>query len=188
MSAFSQVAGARASRPPRIVTLRPDHYADTYADKPRSEVAVGLRLVSERDLDTARAQAASMVATMFLDNDDEVTDLVAQDEAYNAALIRWAIAKATCDPNDSSRPFFDMAEDVIGMALTTEALRFLWDELILLHKGKGSAAPPATDEELHKLAEHLDVGSMKLLDDATQLELRKLMAYALSVLALTDEE
>lgn len=187
---LSKILGPTAARKPhKIVTLTPDDFADRYEGRPRSNVAIGLLMLGERDVDVARAQAAKHIAdpTMFTTKDGGVTDEQARDEAYNDALVRWAVAKATCNPNDVSQPYFDMAEDTIAIALRPEAIRFLWDELILLSKGKGSVAPPATDEEIAAVVDMLDRGLIKSLAETNQVELRKLLAHVHAVLSVVDE-
>lgn len=169
-------------KPPRIVTLSPHHFADTYESKPEVEVAIGLRLVSEHDLDVARAQAATKVVTMFSDDEDAITDETARDEAYNDALVCWAVARATTNPNDVSRPYFDCAEDVLPTALTPQAIRFLWDELVRLQAGSGAITPPASDDEIESLFAMLKSGALTDLDDQQASELRKLLAYVHAVL------
>jgi hypothetical protein len=176
-----------ARRPPRTVTLRTADFADTYESKPKADVAIGLRALSERDLDTARAQAARLVSEKYADKGDGVTDREACDEAFNDALMRWAVAKATCNPNDATAPYFDMAEDVIAIALTPEAIRMLWDQLVILMKGIASAVPEATDEEIVELAGMLDRGLLTELVDVQQTELRKLLAHVHAALAALEQ-
>ncbi len=179
---------APARKAPRVVVLDPDHFSDTFEAKPQQAVAVGLRLVGERDIDIARAQAARRVSEMFSTSDDETTDETAKDEAYNDALMRWVVARATCKANDISAPYFDCAEDTIGVALTPAAIVKLWDELILLQKGKGSPSPPATDEEVRSLVDQLDRGLLSRLGGSQETEVRKLLAYCHAVLTATDDD
>lgn len=178
---FAKVLGT-ARKPPRIVTLTPNDFADTYEYKPTADVAVGLRLLAERDIDDARRQAIRRIDVLHRDDGSPI-DEEARDEAYNDALMCWAVAKATCNVNDVTKPYFDLAEDLVSIALTPEAIRGLWDELVFLQRGKASTRPPAADDEIADLARLLEAGAVSLLGAVQQAEIRKLLAYARDVLS-----
>jgi hypothetical protein len=118
--------------------LEPGDFAGTWSLRPTGDVMVGLRVYSESDCRTAEAEAAKQETP----------------EAANAVLLGIAVARALCDPNDvnSPHPTFPLAEDIVPIALTPNAIRRIFDEVERLHVEQSPAFPEATDEELMELA------------------------------------
>lgn len=182
MSTFSKLE--RDKSPPRMVVLQPSAFADDWPLKRGTEVAVGLRFVSQDDLDRGRREAEREAVGFYAevrgfavppDKDTAVA-------VWNDALMMNAIARGTCNPNDVTRPYFEAADDTVRRALTPEGARRLWDELVILHKGSGPSRPVATDDQIVQLAEILTSGIQ--LDD----EGRKLCAYLLERFGTEDDE
>jgi len=183
VSTYAQAAGQPAQRiAPRVVVLSPGAFADDWPGKPRVDVAIGLRLISEGDKETARTEATRQAMRFYEGRELECLDDVARDEAYNDGLMRYAVARATCNPNDLAQPYFEQAEDMVRIALTPEGVGRLWDELVILHKGSGVSLAPLEDERIGDLVAALKSGALRLLTPGSQAEVRKLLAYALDKL------
>ncbi|WP_394849702.1 hypothetical protein LZC95_19895 [Pendulispora brunnea] len=140
-----------AKRPRRCIVLSPAAFADTWSERPSEDVAVGLRLLAERDLQAAKLEASRWVERLYSRDDGTLRDPETATEAWNDALIRWACALAMCDPNDVTRPYFRAAEDTIAIALTPDAIRRVWDALEAFHAEESPVAPEATDDEIEEL-------------------------------------
>lgn len=136
------------AKPARIVIVQPSAFDPTWERAPRTPIALGLRGVSSGDEAIARAEAERIAR-------DELkhTDPVAFTEAYNDTLMRWIVARAACDPNDASapHPLLTRAEDQVRFALTSTAVRWLFEEIEQLQIATGPLHEPATDEELGEL-------------------------------------
>lgn len=63
-----------------------------------------------------------------------------------------AVAAASCDPNNASRHYWDCGADSVREALTTAAVRRLWDELELATLETGASRPEATEDDRTQLA------------------------------------
>lgn len=180
MSTLSAATQQAPRKPPRIVVLPPSAFAEDWPQRPASSVALGLRLVSERDLQVAMGEARKAARAHLIDEQLTEADRVVAWDAYNDAEVRYAMARATTDPNDVSRPYFLFAEDTIKLALTSEGIRRLWDEYVILSRSSGIDLPQAEDEELERLGRVLQrPGCLDSLEANVQKEVRKLCAHLL---------
>lgn len=187
MPAYSEIASATVRKPPRKVVLQPSAFADTWSGKPGGDIAIGLRLLSEADVQTAKAEAEVQARRWYADpNDGEVTHWEGLTDAYNDGVMRHCLARACVDVNDVTVSFFESAEDTVRNALTPEGVARLWDELTLLHAASGIRIAAADDEEIARLARVLADGhAVAALDKGEAIELRKLLGYCLSMLVAT---
>lgn len=185
MTTMSEAAARAATTPLRTVTLGPAAFADAWSDKPRGPVTIGLRFLSEQDIQAARAEAAKQAVGWYLDkNDSGCIDEDARADAFEDALLRWAVARGTCSPVDVRQPYFEAAEDTVRTALTSDGVRRIWDELVILHKGSGVGIEPATDNDLRLLCRIVTAGdALPGLAPGPAAEVRKLLAYCLHQLA-----
>lgn len=175
--------------PLRTIVFPRDGYSDNWGEKPHSDVAIGLRLLSESDIQCARAEASKQSAMWYEAREGEAVDEESRTEAFNDSLIRFAVARGTCDPNNKSKGFFDLAEETVRLALTSEGARFIWDEIIRLHIGTGVNIRAILPEDVAVLARLLQRGSIDLLPPAKKLEVRKLLTHCLdALLAVSPEE
>ena len=178
MTALSKVK--KLVRPQRIVKLPPDAFEANWHGRPNVDVAVGLRLLSVKELAECRLEA-EREATGVYDNHppgaNPMSDVVV--EQYNEILLCEAMARATCDPNNVTVPYFEQANITIRAALTSEALQRLWDEYQILSNGIGYVLPQASDEEMKLLGRVLrsEIGRRTL-----DTEGRKLCLYLLAKL------
>lgn len=162
-------------------------FADDYPNRPAVDVAIGLRLLSVKDLELVRAQAAEEAIALYDDHKGGVTDEDARADHFNDALLRGAVARAACNPNDASLPYWEAPDLSVQVALTAEGVRHIWDALVRHHIGSGVGYQPAPDDDLAKLARILQRDSaLSLLPDGARAEVGKLLAYCLEQLAPLD--
>ncbi len=147
---FTKVLEARNRRAERVVSVPASMFADT-GDKPAGDEQIGLRRLSEADVQQARAQAAHRALALHDDHDGQI-------EAFNDALMAWAVARGTCSPDDVTAPFFEMAEDTVQVRLTSEGIRYLYDEIDRLSIEGSPLQPVATPEQLTELAQWFTTG------------------------------
>lgn len=185
MSTFRSVVSEAPRKPVRTLWLQPDAFSDAWPDKSPAPVEIGLRLIGQVDVEQARAQAAAKAVAMH----DE-SDVSGQVEAYNDTLMCIAVARGTCDPVDVTEPWMLMPEENIPLALTPQAIRFVWDELERLHIERSPLAPSASDEDIASLARRLARGEVGNHAPPVAGRLRKLLAFCLAELGgpLDDED
>jgi hypothetical protein len=166
--------------PQRIVTLSPICFEANWPGRPAVDVAIGLRLLSIAEISECRMEAEREAAGVYDEHPDGthvMGDVIV--EQYNEILLCEVMARATCNPNDITKPYFEKAVQTVRVALTSEALRKLWDEYTKLSKGSGVVMTPATDAELRLFGRAmLRPKFRESLDD----EGRKLVAYLLEKL------
>lgn len=176
MTTFAKILETRNVTPVRHAKLTLESFADDWSSKPAGDFLVGLRKFSDGDAQTARAEAAKYAVMMHDDHQGQV-------EAFNDALMRWVIVRGTCDANDVTQncPIFEGSEENVRLALTSNAIRYLWDEIERFHVEQSPIVPEATNEEFLVLAELLK--NPALLDNLTpgaQKRVRKLLSFCLT--------
>jgi hypothetical protein len=171
-------------RPARVVLVPPTAFADDYADRPAEPIAVGLRLLSETHVTGARAEASRQAVARYTDEEADVTDPRALDEAYNDALLEHLVAAALCDPNSvtASHPLFPYAADQVPGAFSPEGLRFLYDELARVHHEASPLVPAITSEGVVELVALLQTGAYETQPRIAKLATGKLLTHCLEVL------
>lgn len=157
MGAFSQVLAGQSRKAARAVLLPPSAFADTWADKPDEPVLVGVRIIGEGDMMEARGVAAR-TADKFHPGSGPHDDVWI--EAFNQSLMHYAIATATCHPDNAAEPFWDMAYDVVPCALSEGGALRLFDEIETLKVTESPLAAEATAEELQTLATLIQSGDL----------------------------
>ena len=169
---------AKCKRPaPRVVVLEPSAFADTYGGKPAESVAVGLRTISDSEEQEARRFGDEAAEALQLDR--QASQLAVIDER-NDATMAALVGAALCSPNDVTRDpeVLELPRAMVRVALTSRAVRHLYEELELLAADVSPASREATDDELLDLSD--------LLTEPTGLtrRARRLLAAALD--ELTD--
>jgi predicted naringenin-chalcone synthase len=147
-------------------------------------VAIGLRLLSEMDIQAARKVAAETAVRGYTNDDGQVTDHDAFTEAFNDALVHEAIARAICDANDVTKPhpLLPYAHDLVAYAFTSPGARFIWDALHELTTKNSPVVREATDLEVAALAACLNGASLARLSRRAERSVRKLLTAALDEL------
>lgn len=151
-------AASAASRPalrpaPRVVTLEPYAFADTWGARPAEPTKVGLRLPSEKVIESAMQLAARDVNRDFrealVEGESEVVN-ESMVEAYNSQIMVNILAHALCAPEDVSRSFFQTlaVNDMVMVALRPETILLLWNELGALRAELNPTLRLATDDEV----------------------------------------
>jgi len=169
-----------ARRPLRTVLLEPGSFASSWNGRPEGAIAIGLRAISESDETTAAGEAEKFVRELV-----RPTDAGEAVIAYNDALMRWLVSAAMCDPNDAEKrhPDFPLAETTLHNQLTSNALRFLYEETERLRVETSPLHPPATDEEIGELIAVLSVGeAMSALPGPDAAVVRRFLLFALEEL------
>lgn len=176
MSTFADTGAQRDRKPQKIVVLAPSSFAFDYPQRPSDEVALGLRTISERDVQIAKAEASKAMIRTYGEPDGSLRDPEKAFEYWNDAFTTYALARATCDANDIEKPYFPRAEDTIGKALTSEALQKLWAEYSLMSRTTGDRAKIG-DDEAEQLGKALERGALRGLEAGVQGEVRKCLAW-----------
>lgn len=170
-------AATSAVRPPqRVETLPPSAWAETWADRPREPVKVGLRLVSDKTLENA-VHFAEKHADARATHDDVWV------EQYNAALRRHALGQILCSPTDASRPYFQGAPDIlVGLALRPETMTFLWERFELLKIAASPLTTVGTNEDLIILASLIVDPEQLARTGADELGIRRVAGHLLELM------
>lgn len=184
MSAFSALLASRERKAARTVDVPMSAWADDYASAPRDVVVMGLRRLAEKELETARAEAAKRAWSMHPEPHDEANRI----DCFNDALIRWAIGRALCMPDDVGQNWFDEAqEDVVAQAFTVDGARYIWDHLDMLAVSESPVVPEATDEDVGKLAKLVADGSLAKLPMRQQSAARRYIGAVLEMISPETE-
>lgn len=131
--------------------IEPKHFADTWENKPLDGILLGIRVPSEADVQGARTEALKMARGALVDDDSD------RVQVFNDTLMCCAVASAICDPNNVSahHPFFDMAEDMVPLALTPKTIQYIFDLIEALHVEQSPVFQEITLEEEARLADIL---------------------------------
>lgn len=182
MSTFRQIRdAAERHRPTGTMMLDPVAYAAEYARRPTEPVAIGVRLLSETDVQAARVGASVTAADMFPGSEGSVE----ATEAYNDALLRQIVARAATDPNDARQPFFPGDEEEVRDALTSDGCRAIFDELERIAIECSPLAPEAGEDDIAALPE-LWKRNIGMVVGPSQRRLRRLLGHVMQ--ALLDAE
>lgn len=176
-AATSILGRAPEKRPAlKVVTLPPSAFADTWDKRPKGEVKVGLRLVSDETLDNARASAAAAAWEVHGD-----TAPLGRIEAYNETLVRTILAHACVKDDDVRAPFFGaIAESLVAVALTDAGVLALWEGYERLKVETSPLSPEATDSELQVLAVRLADGTfVGSVSERDRTVLRRLLRHVI---------
>lgn len=153
MSTFAAIASKRP--PPGNVTVPPSAFDATWERRPKSDVCIGLRFISDDDVQSARSQAAKTAFQLHPRATSGGLEEQPWSDAYEDALMRWIVARGTCDPNDvtvSWDGWREAPEDMVGIALTVDGVRLIFDAWERMRVANDVTIPEATDEEIAQLA------------------------------------
>lgn len=170
MTTFGAATSGSARKPaPKTFKIKPEHFADSWAKPPTGPFDVGLRVPSEQayrnaegEAQKAQAEAVSTalkdpaVAAAFKAGDRaQVAELAVK--AYNETLVTFCVARGICHVLDVSapHPYFELADDEIPLALKSNAIRRIFDEIELLAVEQSPVFGEIDEFELVELAELL---------------------------------
>lgn len=183
MSAFeryAEAAGASQKRPaPATITLDPEEFAATWSARPVAPIKFGLRLPSEREIMTARAEAAKVAVNLHGADEPEE-----REAAFGDALLAFGCARCLCDPLDlmAPHPVLPFADDMVRDALPSAALRRVWDAVERLAAEVSPLVAEATDEDLRGLAAAILTGRHHEIDGPAAATFRRFATYMLDSL------
>lgn len=170
-------------RPPAAtMLLEPTAYASDYQHRPDEPVAVGIRLLSEADVQAAKAAAARVAVDLY--EDERLAE--ERDLAYNDALVREVVARVACDPNDARNPFFPGDEEEVRLALTSDGCRAIYDEWEAQAVSRSPLQPVATEEDVAALPATW-ARAAGLLQGPEQRRMRRLLGAVLRALREAEE-
>lgn len=156
-------------KPTGSLVVGPTAFADDYKERPGDDSCIGLRLLSEQDIVFARGEAAKLAVS--------IEEPEARLETYNDALMRYLVARAACDPNNATEPFFP-DEDIAFRALSVEGTKALYDAYERLTIETSPVQPEATAEDLLGVAE-LAVKALPMLPPERASRVRRLLGFCI---------
>ena len=171
---MSRYAEVECENPaPSTFTVRREHWASSFKERPVEPVKLGIRLLSDSDLTYAQSIAR------------EMTERYKMPETR--ALVTAAVSIAICNPANASLAhdaFQSSDEDVIAK-LRPETIQAIYDALELLMLETSPLFPEATDEEIVALVETLEEDGIEAIDslpDAKRARIRRLLRFCLDEL------
>lgn len=182
MSKYSEIVPNR--KPLRVVIVPTSAWCAEYRKRPTAPVAVGIRLLSDDDIQMIRREAAGATVRMYTGDDGQPVDEAAMTEAYNDALIRWVVGRSVCDPNNTDTSFFESEEETAGQALTSDGLRFLFDHYDALRTECSPHMAAIADADVAEIVRRL--GDLSKLKTSRALRARKLLQSVLEDLREVD--
>lgn len=174
MSNFAQVTQG-LNKPLKIITIEPGLFASSWAKRPPATIALGLRTLSEADVDSAEKQAERRAAEYVAKPDEYL-------RVYNHELMCCAVARGICDPNNTDKPapFLEYPEDTVPKALTPAGLRYIFDALEQALVESSPIYGEATDAEVLALADGLRDGALSGLSPALAARARRFLKFILN--------
>lgn len=163
---------------PATAELRPEDFASDWPEKPVVPVLVGLRLPSEDDVQIVRKGADEATAALALSDPESAA------HAFNDAVMARGVARSICSEHNvlEAHPVLPLAEDTITQALTSRAIRRLYDALERLQVEQSPLAPEASDDELAELSDRIVCGDPLELAPAEAATFRRFARYMLDLL------
>lgn len=150
MSAFKQ---PDALKPPRTFVVMPEHFSPKWASRPTEEVCCGIRPLTCEDDEFCRSEAVKRAWRIVPGTVNDGND-APRNEIYNDALMRFAIVRGTCDPNDASKSWDvwrGVGEDVVHAALARGGVRALWIEVEAVTLSSSPIQRQADDTDIDEL-------------------------------------
>lgn len=163
----------------KVFRIEPHHFADTWENKPIDGIDLGIRVPSEFDVQGARTEAIKAARNASVEEDED------RIQIFNDTLMCCAVASAICDPNDvtTHHPFFDMAEDVVPLALKSKTIQYIFDLVEILHIEQSPIFAEINTAEEARLADILTQDApYSGVDRVAAMKARRLLKYALDLL------
>lgn len=165
---------------PATLLVTAAHFSARWDGRPREDLACGVRPLTGADDDYCRKAALRYAWQTFPgavgdEHHDQRTD------AFNDALMRFAISRATCDPNDARRGWDvwrGVADDVVHVALTREGTKAIYDAIERATLSLSPVRPELRDDELDELIAGLREG-LERMPRARAARARRLLRFVL---------
>jgi hypothetical protein len=188
MPVFSQIENRQ---PPDVVRVPPNAFSSTWSERPGEDVAIGLRFVPDADLEDARVEAYRRAERLFPEHDksDSANDMFVA--SFQDALMRWVIARGTCDPNDVTKPWYAWSETtddiVVEVALTDHGAQLIFDAWERMRIAGNIGLAVASDADLALLPEMLArLPAMGAVSRTRELRVRRLLRFVLEELEAVE--
>lgn len=172
---YSEIAETERVAPASF-TIRPEHWASVFKERPLAPVKVGIRLLGDADITYAQAIAKEIVENR-------------PGDASRAHVIA-AVATCICNPGDSSlaHEMFQAPEEDVPQKLRHETIQAIFDELERATIATSPVYPEADDEEAIGLAESIVVGALQKLDAADSARASRVRRYIHFILEELDRQ
>ncbi len=178
MPAFSQVEQvATARKPVHTSVVPPSAFSDAWKGRPKAPVCAGFRALSADDVRSIRNMAAEEAWKLHARELDEPNRI----DAFNDAIMRLAVARGTCDPNDVEKPWSVLgiaADDNVAIALSVDGVRSLYDEVERASVIASPTRKGADDSDLLELFDLLEVALPRMVPDR-QARIRRWLGFIL---------
>jgi hypothetical protein len=168
---------SRAALPIWVGEIPPTVWAQSWADRPRDVVTLGMRSLSEEALSQVSSMASAR-ASRFQPNASPDSDLWIGE--YNRALVCLTVGRALCTADSADVPFWDYPDLVSPTALDPKGALWLWG-LLSVELTRASAIVPVEPplDLLTKLIHKLQ--DIEALPIAKRNQVCKFLAAALEV-------
>lgn len=177
--------------PPATVVVPPKAFADTWRQRPGEDVCIGLRTIPDGDLEDARVEAYRRAKDLFPDHEKSPASLELFVASFQDALVRWVIARGTCDPNDVLKAWngwVSAPEDMARDYLTDHGAQLIFDAWEKMRIEANIGLVPASDEDLADLPILLARLPLMAADSASRaMRIRRLLRFVLEELASVEE-
>ena len=168
----------------KTFTIRPDHFSDTWSNRPVDEIILGLRVPSEADVQGAKLEAYKQAAKAQIEDDDPNEQQVRLD-VFNSTILALVVSSSICDPHDvtSPHPFFELADEMVPLALKPNTIKSIWDSVERLHVEQSPVFPEITPTEEVRLMDILtDEDPYKNIDPIKSSKAKRFLRFALELL------
>lgn len=175
-----------ARKPRETLLVPPFVWAETWDERPRDKVVVGLRSISEGDKLAAIGDARK-AAYDFVKEPRTPADFTLWTDTYNDFVMRRIVARGVCDPNDVSgysEPLGMAPEEFVIERLSTEGVRFFFDALERFNLAHDETRAEATNDEIESIADRLHI--LENLKPNAQARLRRLLRFVIDQLPAPD--
>ena len=181
MASFSALRKASGFEPTRVVELLPTSWAETWAERPKDTIRVGVRTIPDAAKDRCRDEAAREALAASGGAGEESAIFV---ETYNAALMRAAVAVSLCHPDDVSRDAWDVQASVIRHGMTSATVARLYDEVEMHEITTSPTAHLASDEAILAAFEAIRAGALGALPAGSARSVRRLLGAVAEALGV----
>jgi hypothetical protein len=182
VSTYEKLVGSAAKRPAaRTFKLLPEFFTETWGNRPTAPFEIGLRVPGEQDYRNAlkEAESAQLAAVERAERDPHT--IAAADEigtrAYNEKLITFCVARGICNQHNVTlpHPYFELPDDELPIALKSNAIKRIFDEIERLAVDQSPVFAEATADDITELVELLRADDP--FDGVTHIERARCLRY-----------